>query len=773
MALLVGDNLTFTLPPPGELPADSAEVAALAGHLRAGRCALFVGAGLSAPAGLPTWGALIDRMIVESTPWAVDPALFPNEIDMSDPVTEALREPAIDAIRSGLGRALFSALCRRIRRVRGTRFDLQVVDKALHTVYADSLDRVELRRLAANRRYAELAGDCRNRLGRERFHHFIRQTLTAPHEVPATHRDIVRTPYSCVVTTNFDTLIEDAYARHGGRGIPRAPTGAELGQHGTLLLDRAFFVLKAHGDAARPQTMVFTADDYRRVIHETPAFQAILGGILLTQAVLFVGYSLSDTNFRLLLDNQLTIFNGNVPPRYAILGGVGKAEREILWRTAKLQVLPYPDGQHHEVGRCLAALADQTAPGPMLPVSTARVHARPGARRARNVPCSTLFIESDGERLALELVRQQPDGGAERKWVGGAPHPDTRSMGGLLRSADQAQGLDRSPMGEIFVIGSRLARLLPAPLRRLLGRLPKGELVEVACSSAATRVPWEWTLVAGQPLGLHHAVVRRPVDITHQARGRRAVNRPLRALVFGDAGSGNGRDDMPLPFADLEAAAIVHLLRNGSPRALVTRLSRETATHGRVLSELEGGDYDLIHFGGHAWFDDREAYFYLWDRIMLGSELAPLLSRRPPALMMLDTHYTAFVLAEVDADVSELVGSPTQATGSAPRGDPRGFADAAMRCGVTSFVGAFGSVCDRSGAELSVAFYAHLTTGATVAEALRAARRSAARVTKDAGMFYTVFGYADFRLVQPQDARSRMSVSKSLAEVKARTRWPQ
>lgn len=765
----VRNNLTFERQP-DPLPAELPEVGALVGHLRAGRCALFVGAGLSAPAGLPTWGVLIDRMIGASTPWAVDAALFRDRIDMKDPAIEALREPAVDAIRTALGRAAFSKLCRRIQRAAGGRFDLQILYKALDVVYHDSRDRAELQTLALSKRYAELAGYCRDRLGREPFQDLVRRSLTAQGELPTTHRDIVRTPFSCVVTTNFDTLLEDAYTRYGGLGVPRAPTGAELEQQGTLLLDGGFFVLKAHGDAARPETMIFTADDYRRVIHSSPAFQSIMSGILLTHAVLFVGYSLSDTNFRLLLDNQLTIFHGNVPPRYAIMSGIGEAERDILWQTAKLQVLPYPMGQHAEVGRFMAALAEQSSHGSNAPARASAVAARTGTRPERG-PLTTLVIESNGSRLSLELVRRRPGHDAER-WIGGAPHPDTRRLGAWLRAADGAQGRGRSPIDDIHRVGRELAALLPASMRRALDRMPKRTLIELACSSASTRIPWEWMLVSHQPVGLSHAIVRRPVDITHESRGRRDVNRPLRALVFGDAGTANSLGDMPLAYADLEATVIQRLFRASAPRTVVTRLSRETATHERVVTELDSGDYDVIHFGGHAWFDDREAYFYLWDRIMLGSELAPLLSRRPPALMVLNTHFTAFVLAEVDASVTELVGSPDNAAATAPVGMPRGFADAAMRCGVTSFVGAFGNIGDRSGAELSVAFYAHLLSGATVAESLRGARVRTARGALHAGMFYTVFGYPDFRLVAPdRRARPKASVATSLALAKARTGW--
>jgi hypothetical protein len=54
------------------------------------------------------------------------------------------------------------------------------------------------------------------------------------------HQTIVKTPYPCVITTNFDTLLEEAYAKWSGRGMPKAPTGMELIRHGTLLLDGAF-----------------------------------------------------------------------------------------------------------------------------------------------------------------------------------------------------------------------------------------------------------------------------------------------------------------------------------------------------------------------------------------------------------------------------------------------------------------------------------------------------------------------------------------------------
>lgn len=261
--------------------------------------------------------------------------------------------------------------------------------------------------------------------------------------------------------------------------------------------------------------------------------------------------------------------------------------------------------------------------------------------------------------------------------------------------------------------------------------------------------------------------------MTNAARGRRAVRYPLRALVVGDAGSGDGGADTlgRLHWADLEAHVIERLIRDGARGATVTRLSRASATHARLIHELEHGDYDVIHFGGHAWFDDCEAYFVLWDGTMLGSELAPMLSRRPPALLVLDTHYTAFVLAEVDVDPRQRFGTQGGSAIHAAGWSSRGFAEAAMRAGVTAFVGAFGNVTDYSGAVLSVQLYAHLLAGRTVAEALRLARLGTGASTFEQGLFYTTFGCADFSLVALQPQPDRVA-ARMLAAAKRRARWP-
>jgi hypothetical protein len=128
------------------------------------------------------------------------------------------------------------------------------------------------------------------------------------------------------------------------------------GMLGSLLFNNEFFILKAHGDIDRPGSLILTTRDYQDLIHANPAFNALFSALLLTKAIFFVGYSISDPDFLLLLDYQLNTFKGNVPERYALMSRVGHVEREVLWRTAKIRVISYND--HSEFLIFLRSLLD-------------------------------------------------------------------------------------------------------------------------------------------------------------------------------------------------------------------------------------------------------------------------------------------------------------------------------------------------------------------------------------------------------------------------------
>jgi hypothetical protein len=735
------------LPGPPPVPVDAPELHALAEYVRAGRCALFVGAGLSASAGLPTWGALMQRLVERVAPWGVDAGIVPSSISIVDDADDAWKDDDVVAVKAALGAERFDHLFELVRRRSGTDSVPHALALLVEVVGRDSAERAELARLLEQRRYPELAGYCRERMGAPAFEEQMREALVPTRGLPGAHRHIVRTPFACVVTTNFDTLLEQAYTEYGGQGTPRAPTGADLAQLGTLLLDSSFFILKAHGDALRPETMIFSADDYRRVIHSTPAFQAVFSGILMTHAVLFVGYSLSDTNFRLLLDQQLTVFNGQVPPRYALLSGVGGAEEDILWRTARLQVLSYPQGEHQHVEQFLGALADATArpadDGTTAPPATSR-RARPEPAPERSPADAILAIGVREGQLTLRLERREPHD--VHAAAAAVPARRLREIGAAIREAIDVLITDTAISPGIANVGAQLAKLVPATLLRRLGALEPGAALELICADGTHRFPWEWLMIGGELLCDRLALSRRSVALPDAARGYRTITRTGRALIIGDAGSGTQRLYAPLEGAEHEGRTIAARLRRRMRRGAVTLLSREQATRARILDELRTGSYDIVHFGGHAWFTERESYFWTWDQLMLGSELTPLLSRRPPSLLVMSTHFTSFVPLGFDEDFRATLLDRSMSLADLAMQQSAGFAEVAMRCGVASFVGSFGQPPDLDTAELMIAFYEEMLAGKTAAGALLDARRRHARQQSTSRFIFALTGHGDLRL---------------------------
>jgi len=670
-------------------PAESGALPALINYIRDGRCVLFVGAGLSRSAGLPSWHELMERLL------------------------EPLRS------RSGAGTGTGDAVT------------------------------AQLDALLEKGRYPELAGHCRDLLGTRVFDGIVRRELQPRGELPEIYRAIVETPFACIVTTNFDTNLEDAYARWDERGIPKTPTGADLAQQGTLLLDGAFFVLKAHGDLGDAASMIFTAEDYRRVIHANPAFQAVLNSILLTHAVLFVGYSLGDPNFRLLMDSQLTIFNEEVPPRYAVMSEIGQVEQDILWRTARIRVLPYAQGRHEEVGRLLHTLRDRVKARVAKPAATpaAPPAVAPPASVRRSlglppaIPTARLSIRSRGERLDFDLVRER-DGRGELVFSGGGRRP-------ALDELEEKIGPWRSEwtLNDVSKVGAFLLHEDYARLADHLAELPGHEAVVLDCSPEAAVLPWEWLIVEGTPLCLRSPVVRRSAGLGEKARGLRFVNSPLRALVIADTrADASGIDFGPLPDARKEAEGVKKVLEGGPFPGSVTLLMGKDASYERVIREVESGEYDVVHFAGHAGCTDDESFLVMSDGFVRSSELVSLLNRRPPAFMMLNSEVTAFVPPIVGLTGSQRAARPGD--GQWPRQvNSRGFDLMAARAGVSAFIGVFRSaLLDEPAAQLAREVYGRLLLGEPAAVALLNARRACVQVREATGCFYTLSGHPHLRL---------------------------
>lgn len=230
----------------------------------------------------------------------------------------------------------------------------------------------------------------------------------------------------------------------------------------------------------------------------------------MTHALLFVGYSLNDTNFRLLLDQQFTVFNGQVPPRYALLSGVGIAEEDILWQTARLQVLSYPDGQHQHVEQFLEKLADATTE------KHAKIRKRltpiPNGTQAskKYQSVATLILGIRNGHLFMEFERSAGTKVLPQAWACPVSAKELENLAVSIKKAIKTHEHKHSAAPEIAIVGDHLMRLLPSDLLRRLRMLKPGSPLKLACERGTHCIPWEWLSVSNQPLCLRQAGIALP-----------------------------------------------------------------------------------------------------------------------------------------------------------------------------------------------------------------------------------------------------------------------
>ena len=684
--------------------------ASLVRYVRNGRCVLFCGSGLSAWAKLPTWRKLLEEIV-----------------------------------------------------------------KQLADELPDDTNLEELHRLLEAGKLLEVADHCKEALGR-RYNDILSEHLRgATGEIPAPHKVIVRVPFAAVVTTNYDKLLERSYANEGN--LPKTPTHRDVDALGPLLFDGSFFILKAHGDIDRPEGMVLTTRDYQEIIHANPAFNAIFSAILLTKAVLFVGYSLNDPDFRLLLDRQLTIFGANVPDRYALMTGVGKVERDVLWRTAKIRVLSYDDGKHEQVLEFLQMLLDQVGAEPAVATSPAPIVTPVPPTPPRVAPVAPAFVEAVARvapgpvalGAAFELRRSAPHAEAVPAHAGGSATASTllsvrlrgRTLEATLSSGDDtAHASGRLPnwakltkampdalrdQAQARALGKELAKLLPEAVVTALKAVPADHVITLRLSAEIEWLPWEMTEIDGQFLVLRNPLVRAPVGVSDSARGYPIVRKPVRVLLIGDP---NQDDGAALPGALAEVTEIAKLYV-AHPAVVCDAFTGAQADFDSVAAALSSGGYDIVHFAGHAWFDeDLEPFLMLSRMVKLRStEFRSLISPRPPAILILNSHFTIF--APPGGFGEDVKKAAEEGVKPAPGGQ-RGFIEAASTAGVGVLIGSYsGALDDTIAQRVGVSLHEALLKGEPVARALHQSllRSESAKADANAShLTYAMSGYGDIAL---------------------------
>ncbi len=162
----------------------------------------------------------------------------------------------------------------------------------------------------------------RRQRDRSRLNQLLKDEFDKPGAFTKNHEIVGRLPISTVWTTNFDTLLEDAY-KAAGRTADVKATDRSLA---VTKRGRDVTVYKMHGDIARPDEVIICKDDYERYARRHEVFQNALEGDLVSKTFLFLGFSFTDPNLDYMLGHLRSLLEDSKREHFAIMRRIARAD---------------------------------------------------------------------------------------------------------------------------------------------------------------------------------------------------------------------------------------------------------------------------------------------------------------------------------------------------------------------------------------------------------------------------------------------------------------
>jgi pSer/pThr/pTyr-binding forkhead associated (FHA) protein/lysophospholipase L1-like esterase len=264
-------------------------------------------------------------------------------------------------------------------------------------------------------------------------------------------------------------------------------------------------------------------------------------------------------------------------------------------------------------------------------------------------------------------------------------------------------------------LGQELAELfIPQEIRTALGTsiCDEGSHLVVVHDSGSSNIPWEALYFGDRCAALESGVSRKcrinPIRLTGAPLSTSTV---LKMLVVYPGYSSGGLK--ALPGAEEEGHQLSELFKQNNGE--VTILSGSAATKAAMIKALDEGNYSLLHYAGHAMFDDHH------------TERCGLLLDNGETVTSSDFVRLAAVPKLVFFNACESGrmrggGSAGHSLDDATLGTNASLAESLFSIGVGNFVGTYWPVEDRSAQVFAQTLYGRLLRGELMGLALRGAR---------------------------------------------------
>jgi hypothetical protein len=287
--------------------------------------------------------------------------------------------------------------------------------------------------------------------------------------------------------------------------------------------------------------------------------------------------------------------------------------------------------------------------------------------------------------------------------------------------------------------GTKLAEMvLPDSIRTILGRNLEHPLV-VVHDAQSSKIPWETLRIDSKfPVlgaGLSHRYEADNLSIAKWLEERQRSATLNLLVVVNPTGD--------LPGAAAEGDRVTALFGKFKGAVKIRTLVEQQARKREVLACMASGEFDVIHYAGHAFFDPIEpaksGILCANREVLSGADLANV--GNLPSLVFFSACESGRL--RKGAKTAEIDDS-THPIDRVRRGVS--FAEAFLRGGVANYLGTYWPVGDASALAFADYFYQHILGGETLGAAVLTARKELEKIDSVDWADYILYGDPGFVL---------------------------
>jgi hypothetical protein len=209
-----------------------------------------------------------------------------------------------------------------------------------------------------------VAESLKTSLPKDQYLAFIQSQFPTDIIASEAHHLVYKLHPSCIITTNYDRLLESAYYIAHSKLLPTA-TYSQPGQVRNRLKKLDTFLFKIHGDIESPSDLILAQSDYQRLEQTEQGYKMVLSSVFVYTTVLFLGFSLRDAELLHHLERVRDALHHEAMPHFAIVpdSALAPGEGAAFHRRYGVRIMSYrPTNNHEGMLALLKALVSASQP---------------------------------------------------------------------------------------------------------------------------------------------------------------------------------------------------------------------------------------------------------------------------------------------------------------------------------------------------------------------------------------------------------------------------